>query len=82
MAHVLIVFKFALIKIMVSGTRESMMHQKRRSMGLGSSPDLRPWVEVVAMVNAAPSSVVARNSKVDTQKMIIKISLKGKVCRT
>ena len=82
MAQVLIVFRSALISIMVSGTRDSMIHQNRRSIGWGSSSFFSPTVEVVAMVKAAPSRVVARNSRVIIQKITINTGPAGSVLST
>ena len=67
-AQDLMVFRSAPMKIMARGTSASMMHQNRRRNGLGSSPSLRPIVDVEAMVKAAPSSVVARKSRELMQK--------------
>ena len=77
MAQVLMVLRLAWMRIIVSGTNASAMHQKRRKNGFGSSSLLSPMVEVVAMVMAAPLIEVAKNSSELMQNSSMKTDPNG-----
>ncbi len=77
-AQVFIVSRLAWMSIIVSGTNASITHQNRRRKGFGSSSFFSPIVEVVAIVMAAPSRVVAKNSRELMQNMSINIEPNGR----
>ena len=80
-AHVLMVLRFAPINIIDNGTNASITHQNNRCNGCGSSLFLSPGVAVDAIVKAAPSKVVAKNSIVTIENIINRILPIGNDCK-